>query len=215
MHDAEVTGERRGSERSSVDVEGCAVSEHDVSRARLADARIVKASRGFASVPPDWLSVPGVIVVRPDEELQALPRELEMGTQVVHRLVVLLGVAQRRRVEGQLHDDRLALEPSPMKGRHRANRVGESLVVDEDPGALPPWLGRGHPWQHDDAAAKLRRTWHCHWANVPEGCTPDLRLQASPALTSEGSRRPNRRAVDRSPAVSGGPATRSLQPHDK
>ena len=35
VHDADAAGERRGSERPPVDVQRCAVTQHDVGRARL------------------------------------------------------------------------------------------------------------------------------------------------------------------------------------
>ena len=162
MHDADATGEGWGGERSPVDVQGSTVTQHDVSRARFHDAVIRKASGGLASVPPDRVSAPGVIVVRPDEELKALPRELETGAEVIHRPMAHLRITQRLGVNGQLHDYRLALEPCPMKGPQYGDRVGEGLVFYEEPGALLPGLRRGHSGQHDDTTAELRRPWHCH-----------------------------------------------------
>ena len=56
---------------------------------------ITEAPGGLASVPPDRLSAAGVVGVGPDEELEALPGELEAGAEVVHRLVAHLGFTQR------------------------------------------------------------------------------------------------------------------------
>jgi hypothetical protein len=92
MHDADARGKRWGSERPPIDVQDFVVTQHDVSRARFDDAVISKASRSLASVPPDRIPGPGVIVVCPDEELKALSRELEMGAQVIHRPVTQLRV---------------------------------------------------------------------------------------------------------------------------
>jgi hypothetical protein len=115
MYDADAREERWGSERPPVDVQGSAVTQHDVSRAPFHGDVDRKASGDLASVPPDRVSAPGVIVVGPDEELKPLPRELESGAQVIHRPMPHLRITQYLRVDSQLHDHRLALKPSPMK----------------------------------------------------------------------------------------------------
>jgi hypothetical protein len=173
MHDPDSRREGWRGERTPIDVEGCAVTQHDVSRTRLHGAAVWEAPGRLASVPPDRVSAAGVIVVRPDEELKALPPELETGAEVIHRPVTHLRITQLCRVKDQLHDNRPTLEPCPMKGLQGANRVGEGFVIYDEPGALLPGLRWGHSGEHDDTTAQHGRPWRCHWATVPEGCSPD------------------------------------------
>ena len=123
---------------------GVPSDQQDVSRTCFHDAVIRKASGGLASVPPDRVSAPGVIVVGPDEELKALPRELEPGAEVIHRPLVDLrnhaapsgqGPTPRPPAGAQTMPD----EESPA----RAKRVGEGFGFDDEPGALLPRLRWG------------------------------------------------------------------------
>ncbi len=153
MDDAGATRKRRGTERSTIDVERRTVAEHDVSRAGLSDAVRAEGSGRLASVPPDGVTGPGVIVVRPDEELKALPREFEMRGQLVDRLTAVFLLAQRLRVDGQFHDHRPTLEPCLVECLQSGTGVDEGLVFDPDPREILPGLRSRYPGQHHHAAA--------------------------------------------------------------
>ena len=68
-----------GGKGSSVDVEGSPVSQLDVRRTRFLDALVGASPDRLAPMPPNRISTPGVIVVRPDQEVEALLGKLEVG----------------------------------------------------------------------------------------------------------------------------------------
>ena len=89
----------------------------------------------LAAVPPDGNAAPGVVIVGPDQELQALAAELEMRGQLVDGAPAVLGRPQCRRGHCQFDDDRAASEPVAVELLRHRSRVLQRGVVNDDPGA--------------------------------------------------------------------------------
>ncbi len=199
MDDADAARQGRGGERATVDVERGPVRKLDVGGAGLLDTLTGESPSGLARMPPNRVSAPGVVGVRPDQEVEAVPGELEIGAQVMDRSHADLAGGQHLGVDRQLHHNRLAIEPGLLQAFDRGARVGDRLLVDGNPGAASPGRWRGHSRQHDNAAAKLERPWHGHPVKLPEGCFdvrtcrcpppwPAPRLPGGGATVSPGQR---------------------------
>ena len=85
--------------RTPVDEQGRAVGEHDVGRTTFDHAAVSELARRFSTVPPDGLAASGVVVVGPDQELQALTAELEVRSELVDGAVAAFRSPQGRGVE--------------------------------------------------------------------------------------------------------------------
>ena len=133
-------------------------------------------------MPPNRISTPGVIGVRPDQEVEALLGKLEVGAQVMDRSLTGLAIGQHLRVDRQLHHNRLAIEPGSLQAFKSGAWIGDGLRVDGNPGTPVPGLWRAHSRQHDNASAKFRRPWHGHRSKLPEGCFTTERIDFSRVL---------------------------------
>ena len=83
VHDAGAVGVGCGGERTAVDPESRSVGELDVGAVRFLHPLGGEGPQDLATVPPDRLSVAGVVVVGPHQEMQPLAGELEVGAQLV------------------------------------------------------------------------------------------------------------------------------------
>ncbi len=117
------------------------------------------AGRGGAgrlpAVPPDRLAGPGVVVVGPDQEVEPLHLELEVGSEIVDPSVEPLGRLEGVRVHAELDHHRPAFEPQPVEDiQHRAG-PGQLRTPDGHPRAQAPGTGGLGPKSHDDAPSQL------------------------------------------------------------
>ena len=113
--------------------------------------------RRFATVPPDGNPAPGVVVVGPDQELQAFAAELEMRGQLVDGTPAVFRRPQGRRVHAQLDDDRATSEPVAVELLRRRGRILQRGVVKDDPRARCPAQGWFVSRENHHAAAQLGR----------------------------------------------------------
>ena len=111
MNDDAAVGQFGRVGRTPVDVGIRPVSEDDVSPAADHRALMGQRASSFDRMPPDEAPRPGVVVVRPEEELQALDGKLEIRCQAVDRPGVTLVDSKPVRIEPQLDDQRPPTEP--------------------------------------------------------------------------------------------------------
>ncbi len=164
VHDG--VGQLRGGPRPAVDPRRPAVGQHDVGRTvRRGDARPVETG-GLHRPPPDGLALAGVVGVGPGQEVQAVERRLRTGRQAPRLDVDRAWFAERRRVEAEGDDDRLAGRPRGVQPGHGRGGVGQHGVVDRDDRRVPPRRRHGSAGDDDDAAPELARTGNRH-ASVP------------------------------------------------
>ncbi len=114
--------------RTPIDEEWGSVGQDDVGRAALCHSLVGEAASCFTPMPPDGisgataLSTPGVVVIGPQQELQPLAAELEIGCMVIDREVAALGFPDRSRVGVQLDHDGPAVEPVTVEFLHHRGR---------------------------------------------------------------------------------------------
>jgi len=131
-----------------------AVGQRDVGLSALRDTVRAEAAGSLAPVPPDGLATARVVVVGPDEELQALAGELERRLDLVDGLLAALGLPQRPGIGRELHHHAPAGQPRPVEvsttvAGSRA-RWPEEHLWDRRPGGRRLLAG-----EYDDAAAEL------------------------------------------------------------
>ena len=97
--------------RPAVDEQRRAVGQRDVGRTTFDHAAVGEPAGRLAAVPPDGLAASGVVVVGPDQELQALPAELEVRVELVDGAVAAFRRPQGGGVERELDHHRPAVEP--------------------------------------------------------------------------------------------------------
>ena len=108
VDDAETGRELRRLGWAAVDEQRGAVAEDDVggrslvSGVAFTDPFSGETAGRLATMPPDGSAGAGVVVVGPDQELQALAAELEVGHKLVDGPVSPLRCSQLRRVRSQL-----------------------------------------------------------------------------------------------------------------
>jgi hypothetical protein len=155
VDDAETRGDGRWVGRAAVDEEGGAVGQRDVGLSALRDTVRAEAAGSLAPVPPDGLATARVVVVGPDEELQALAGELERRLDLVDGLLAALGLPQRPGIGRELHHHAPAGQPRPVEGLDHGRRLlelgwPEEHLWDRRPGGRRLLAG-----EYDDAAAEL------------------------------------------------------------
>ena len=121
------------------------------------DTRVPRAPGRLAAVPPDGNTTPGVVVVGPDQELQALAAEFEMGGQLVDGAPTEFWGSQRRRVHCQLDNNRAAIKPVAVELFRRRSRVLQRGVVNDHPRARCPVQGWFVSGENHHPAAQLGR----------------------------------------------------------
>ena len=137
MNDGRAVTRIRGAPAgTAVDPGATAVGQADIPLPRSLDRA---DAGGLRRPPPDRLSrvVAGVVVVRPDEMVEPLERQVEPRIERVGRLVEDRGVAEAGRVDGELDDYRCARQPqSPQLGNEVDGCGAAGLeVLGPDPDA--------------------------------------------------------------------------------
>ena len=110
--------------------------------------------------PHHQIGVPdaGVVVVGPDQVVEAVQRQVEISCQRVRRINDRLRLAELLRIDCELDHDRLARRPALVEHRGDGHRRGELGSADGDPLDAVPALGRRGAGRDDDAAAERRRS---------------------------------------------------------
>ena len=150
--------------RPPIDEQGRAVGERDVGRTTFDHAAVGELARRFSTVPPDGLAASGVVVVGPDQELQALTAELEVRSELVDGAVASFRSPQGGGVEVEHDHHWSAVDPVPMEVLHRRARVAQRGVPDQHSRARRPGFGRLLPGEHHHAPAELARRFRNHGA---------------------------------------------------
>ena len=109
----------------------------------------------LAPVPPDRLALAGVVVVRPDEEVEPFEGELEGRVELVRLAFVALGSSELAGLDGQLDDDGRARRPGPLQAFDGAGRGLDRLAVDHHALAGGPRCRDGTARADDHAAPEL------------------------------------------------------------
>src|SRR5205085_10619173 len=98
-------------------------------------------ARRLTSPPPDRLVLaPSVVVVGPDEEVEAIEPRLAERPDCPRFAGPRLPRAEAGRIDGERDHDRLAAGPRLVEPGDDAARIVERLVIDGDDGRVPPRL---------------------------------------------------------------------------
>jgi hypothetical protein len=104
-------------------------------------------------VPPDRIAASSVVVVGPDQELQALAAERKVGRELVDGTVTTFGSPQSCGIHAQLDHDRLTIDPVTVEILCRRSGVSQRGIADDDAGAGLPGLGWPVTREKRDASA--------------------------------------------------------------
>ncbi len=170
MHHSDPRGEPGRLWRAPVNEQRCAVGEQDVAFGQVDVADVVafgepglrdpivgEAAGRLTTVPPDGVATSGVVVVRPDQELQALAAELEGGHVLVDGAAAGLGLPKRGRVCAQFDDDGLSAGPVAVEFLHYRAEVGQGGILEKNARARRPCVRRLDARKDHHAAAQLDR----------------------------------------------------------
>ena len=155
-------GERQRRARAAVDPGRAAVGQRDVGRPVGRRDGVVVEAGGLDAPPPHGVADAGVVRVGPGQEVQAVERRLAAGGQPPRLDGDRRRLAERRRVDAEGDDDRLAPGPRRVQPVDRRSRVGQHGVVDRDDRRVRPRRRDRGAGDDDDAATERGRPGHCH-----------------------------------------------------
>ena len=162
---AHVVG-RPGLPRATVDPDRSSVAKGDVRRSRRRRGRRIVQTCRLHPPPPDGFARPGVVGVRPRQEVEAVVPRFGVGGERPRLGLDRLGVTEAGRVDVQLDDDLLSSSPREVQPLNRAGRIGQYTLVDGDDIGGCPRCRDDTSDVDDDAAPEHRRPRHNHCLNL-------------------------------------------------
>jgi hypothetical protein len=104
-------------------------------------------------VPPDAIAPSGVVVIGPDQELQALAAELEVRREFVDGSVATFRCSKGSGVHAQLNNNRPTIHPAALEVFNQWPGLTQRGVPNDDAGAGLPGLGRLVTRENHDTSA--------------------------------------------------------------
>jgi hypothetical protein len=146
--------------RSSVDPDRCAVCGEDIRRPTDGD---IESCRRLVRPPPDQLPRPGVIRVVPDQLGEPLPKERELGTELIRRGISRLGRVELLGVDVENQDSG---DPVDVATRQVMGSLGETGWVGEEGVVNDEALGSGPDVRHRGTGRDYERSSDDEWSAV-------------------------------------------------
>jgi hypothetical protein len=147
--------EHRRERRPTIYEQRGAVAEENVRCPAFPHTVGGELASNLAALPPDGLACPGVVVIGPEQELQALAAELEVRCELVDGMLATFRSPECRRIDTKLNDNRLTMHPIAMQVHYHRTWTSEISDPDYDTLARRPGLWWGVAGQNDYASTEL------------------------------------------------------------